>query len=85
MKQLLGWLKSQADQTIVIFDMPPVLSCDDVLAICPEIDSVLMVVAQGITDRVELEKAMDLLQDTEMLGVVLNQSKQEGRREAYAY
>ncbi len=61
------------------------LACDDVLAICPEIDSVLMVVAQGITDRVGLEKAMDLLQDTDMLGVVLNQSAEEGGYDAYLY
>jgi capsular exopolysaccharide synthesis family protein len=85
MRELFAWLKNQAEQTIVIFDMPPVLACDDVLAICSEIDAVLMVVSQGVTDRVGLEKAMDLLQDTDMLGVVLNQSAEAGGNDAYLY
>ena len=85
MKELLAWLRKQSDQTIVIFDMPPVLVCDDVLAISPEIDAVLMVVAQGQTDRKALEKAMDMLRDTEMLGVVLNKSSEHGGGDAYAY
>jgi len=85
MKELLAWLRNQPDQTIVIFDMPPVLVCDDVLAICPEIDSVLVVVAQGQTNRADLEKAMDLLRDTNLLGVVLNKSVEAGIGDAYGY
>jgi capsular exopolysaccharide synthesis family protein len=85
MKELLAWLRNQAEQTVVIFDMPPVLSCDDVLAICSEIDSVLMVVAQGTTDRAGLEKSMDLLQDSNMLGVVLNRSVETDGTDAYGY
>ncbi len=85
MRELLAWLKNQAEQTIVIFDMPPVLVCDDVLVVCSEIDAVLMVVSQGVTDRIGLGKAMDLLQDTDILGVVLNQSAEEGRNDAYLY
>jgi protein-tyrosine kinase len=85
MKDLLAWLRDQPEQTIVIFDMPPVLSCDDVLAICSEIDSVLMVVAQGTTDRLGLEKSMDLLQDTNILGVVLNKSVETDGIDVYGY
>lgn len=84
MKELLGWLENQPEETIVIFDMPPVLVCDDVLAICPEIDAVLMVAAQGLTDRSELEKAMQLLEESEIIGVVLNRSA-GGGSEAYGY
>jgi capsular exopolysaccharide synthesis family protein len=85
MKELLAWLKDQTGQAIVIFDMPPVLAHDDVLAICPEIDSVLMVVAQGNTNREQLEKATDLLQDTNFLGVVLNKSTHTRGSDSYGY
>ena len=85
MKQLLAWLRKQSDRTIIIFDMPPVLACDDVLAFCPEVDSVLLVVAEGQTDRDALEKTIGLLAETNLLGVVLNKSDELGDSEAYGY
>ncbi len=85
MKQLLAWLREQSDRTIIIFDMPPVLACDDVLAFCPDVDSVLLVVAEGQTDRVALEKTIGLLAETNLLGVVLNKSDELGDSEAYGY
>ena len=85
MRELLTWIQEQSGRTIVIFDMPPVLVDDDVLAFCPEIDAVLLVVSQGQTDRVSLEKAMDLLAETNMLGVVLNRCNERGIDNAYGY
>ena len=85
MKQLLAWLRKQSDRTIIIFDMPPVLACDDVLAFCPVVDSVLLVVAEGQTDRAALEKTIGLLAETNLLGVVLNKSDELGDSEAYGY
>jgi len=85
MKQLLAWLREQSDRTIIIFDMPPVLACDDVLAFCPVVDSVLLVVAEGQTDRAALEKTIGLLAETNLLGVVLNKSDELGDSEAYGY
>ena len=85
MKDLLAWLRNQSDRTIIIFDMPPVLVCDDVLAFCPDIDCILMVVAEGQTDRTALDKAMGLLAETNLLGVVLNKSNELGDSEAYGY
>ena len=72
MKDLLAWIRQHSDPAIVIFDMPPILAGDDVLAICPDIDAVLFVVAEGQTDRESLENAMSLLADSNLLGVVLN-------------
>lgn len=85
MKQLLAWIRQQSDREIVIFDMPPVLVDDDVLAFCPNIDAVLLVVSQGETDRVALEKAMDLLSETDLLGVVLNRCDESSGDSAYGY
>lgn len=85
MKELLEWLRVQSERTIVIFDMPPVLVDDDVLAFCPVVDAVLLVVAQGQTERALLEKAMSLLSETNLLGIVLNKSSESGGDNAYGY
>ena len=85
MKQLLTWIRQQSDRTIVIFDMPPVLVDDDVLAFCPEVDAVLLVVSQGQTDRLALEKAESLLAETNVLGVVLNRCNERTGDSAYGY
>lgn len=85
MKELVSWLRQQSDQSIIIFDMPPVLGCDDVLAFCPEVDAILLVVAQSITNREALEKTMGLLAEYELLGVVLNKSTELNGTDSYAY
>lgn len=84
MKSLLSAVREQPDNTIAIFDMPPVLACDDVLAFCPQVDAVLLVVAQGQTDRIALDKTMELLSEANLLGVVLNKSD-ESSGEYYGY
>jgi capsular exopolysaccharide synthesis family protein len=85
MKQLLEWLQQQSDRTIVIFDMPPIMASDDVLAFCPEVDAILFVATQGQTERDLLKKAMELLGDNNLLGVVLNKSDDTRDRDAYGY
>lgn len=85
MREFLARIREQSDRTIVIFDMPPVLAGDDVLAFCPEVDAVLLVVTQGITDRSLLEKAMVLLEETNLLGVVLNKSGEMAGENYYGY
>ena len=83
MRTLLDWLNNQGSETISIFDMPPVLSCDDVLAFAPYADALLMVVAEGKTDRVAVSRTMELLADRNLLGVVLNQSREAAAASSY--
>ncbi|MCG7864806.1 MAG: CpsD/CapB family tyrosine-protein kinase [Candidatus Thiodiazotropha taylori] len=78
MVQLVEDLKSRYPNRMVIFDMPPLLSCDDVIAFSPYIDSVMLVIEEGVTRKDELKRAIDLLGDTNMLGTVLNKSKASG-------
>ena len=85
MKELVTWLGGQPGKTVVIYDMPPVHAHDDVLAFCPNVDAILLVVAQGQTDRAALEQAMDLLSDYEMLGVVMNMSDERSAEGGYGY
>lgn len=85
MHELIAWTREQGDSTLTIFDMPPVLATDDVLAFCGYVDSVLLVVSQGITDRRELEETVQLLGDCELAGVVLNRSSHIVGDTAYSY
>jgi Mrp family chromosome partitioning ATPase len=83
MRSLLKWLREQGGQPLAIFDMPPVLSCDDVLAFYPLADALLMVASQGITNREGLARAVDMLTDCNLLGVVLNQSNEHNKASPY--
>ncbi len=83
MRVLLEWLSNQGSETISIFDMPPVLACDDVLAFAPYADAILMIVAEGKTDRMSVSRTMELIADRNLLGVVLNQSREKASVSAY--
>ncbi len=85
MKELVRQLGALSNKNIVIYDMPPVLVCDDVLAFYPNVDAILLVVAQGKTERKALEKTTSMLSGLEMLGVVLNMSNEHAGDEAYEY
>jgi protein-tyrosine kinase len=85
MRTLLGWLREQGPETITIFDMPPILACDDVLAFSPYADAILMVVAEGKTERSSLSRSMEMMGDRNLLGVVLNQSREKDSSTSYYY
>jgi len=83
MRDLLKWLKGQGGAPMAIFDMPPVLACDDVLAFYPSADALLMIASEGRTDREGLSRALDLLGDCNLLGVVLNRSRERSKVSPY--
>jgi len=74
MVDLTQQLSSEIPRRIVIFDMPPLLTSDDVLVFAPRVDGILLVVCEGITGRGSLAKTKELLGDTNLIGTVLNHS-----------
>jgi protein-tyrosine kinase len=65
--------------TVTIFDMPPMLTSDDVLAFLPNVDGVLLVVGGGATKAGEIEECERLMAEhTNFLGVVLNKAEDSG-------
>ena len=68
---------------IVIFDMPPLLASDDVLAFAPQFDSLLLVVSEGKSGRAMLRGAKEVLSEMNLLGVVLNRSKERNESAYY--
>src|SRR5487761_381597 len=74
MADFINTLEAQTPRRIVIFDMPPIMVSDDVLAFAPRVDSFLLVASQGLTARRTLANAREMLSELNVLGVVLNRS-----------
>ena len=74
MADFINALEAQTPRRIVVFDMPPIMMSDDVLAFAPRVDCFLLVVSQGHTARRTLANAKEVLAEMNLLGVVLNRS-----------
>jgi capsular exopolysaccharide synthesis family protein len=85
MTELLQALERETPRRIIIFDLPPLLASDDVLAFAPQADSILLVVAEGSTGRAALESAKETLSEMNLLGVVLNKSAETSEKDYYGY
>jgi protein-tyrosine kinase len=83
MLELVRALVSESPRRIVVFDMPPLLASDDVLAFAPQVDSFLLVVSQGWTARRSLASAQELLSELNVLGIVLNRSTEHNESRYY--
>lgn len=59
---------------VVIFDMSPILGCDDTIAFLPKVDCVLLVAASGGTRIDDLKEARRVLSAAPILGTVLNKA-----------
>ncbi len=83
LKSLVSDLKSRNPSNIVIFDMPPVLATDDVMAFLPQADAVLVVAAVGSSTTAEIAECEQQLDDANLLGIVLNKSNEPPERYYY--
>jgi len=84
MTDLLKSIETELPNHLVIFDMPP-LTYDDVLSFAPQVDCVLLVIAEGQTERADLTKAKELLEGMKLVGVVLNRSAERASKSYYYY
>lgn len=74
MLELLEYIKAMDPSVLIVFDLPPILSSDAVLAMAPHIDSLLLVVAEGKTPRTLVKRANQMIEDIPRVGTVLNRS-----------
>jgi capsular exopolysaccharide synthesis family protein len=77
MIELVNELKGRYPDRLILFDMPPLLGGDDVIAFSPYVDALLLVVEEGKTTRDELSNAFSLLDDSKILGTVLNKAQEK--------
>lgn len=80
---LMDELREHYEDRIVVVDLPPVLAADDVLALLPRVDCVLMVVGNGVSTKKEIEESMSRLAKFPLLGVVLNKDDAPVRNSYY--
>jgi len=83
MANIVRQLKGLGQKTITIVDLPPVLAGDDVIAFSPLVDALLLVVGQGRCRRDDLKETQELLKDSEVLGVVLNGTREKSAAAGY--
>ena len=77
-------LKAAFLPDVIVYDLPPMLVSDDVMAFVPHLDCVLLVAAAEQTRLDEVDKCeQDLAEATRVLGVVLNKCRYTG--EDYGY
>jgi protein-tyrosine kinase len=72
MRNLLQEFRRNYRSHIVILDLPPMLSGDDVIALLPEIDCVLLVAAVGISKASEIEECNRHLKSRHLVRLVVN-------------
>ena len=80
---LIQDLRDRYDSRIVIFDAPPVLNSDDAMVLIPQVDCFLLVVANGMSSKSEIEETMYHLPQEKLLGVVFNKADVEARNYYY--
>lgn len=74
MQDLVRLLSSDTEGCTVIFDFPPMLDADDMLAFSPNIDALLFIVAECETRRSDLQQAQGMIEELNVVGVILNKS-----------
>ena len=84
MLALVKELKERYPSRLIVFDMPPVLACDDVVAFSPYFDAALLIIEESGTPKKALEQAYSMLDKTNILGTVLNKSRNHGDK-GYGY
>ncbi len=74
--QLIDYVFSVDPNAVLLFDMPPLLLADDVLAVAPRVDGLLLVATEGKTKRHDLATAAELVEQFGLAGIVLNRSSE---------
>jgi capsular exopolysaccharide synthesis family protein len=72
--KIISGLRDHYPERIIIFDLPPITSVDDVIAVLPKVDCVLLVVGSGNSTKRELEESQRHLARSNLLGVVVNKA-----------
>jgi protein-tyrosine kinase len=76
MMKMMGEIRRAHPNPITVFDVPPVLAGADTLALSAHIDATLLLVEERKTTRDDLEHSLELLRDSNLIGIVLNKSRE---------
>ncbi len=86
MKDLVQELKSRYHDRYIIFDSSPVLVAADTISLTSHVDGVILVVQAARTSESDVKKAMGLIKNVHILGVVYNNVPEYiGKHSSYNY
>lgn len=71
---LIKDLRERYESRIIIFDLPSLLHSDDAISVLPQIDCILMVVANGMSTKREIEDSRRHLSKANVIGTVFNKA-----------
>ena len=85
MKRFIDEVKRKFD--IVIFDSPPLNAATDAIVIGTQVDSAIVVIRAGVTNRNIARQKLDLFKNVpaKVLGVILNGTSMEFGHDGYSY
>jgi capsular exopolysaccharide synthesis family protein len=75
MQTFLNDITGRYPNRIIIFDLPPLLRNDDALVFVPKADASLLVVEEGVTTPEEIERCLQLMDKSQVLGTILNKAR----------
>jgi Mrp family chromosome partitioning ATPase len=73
---LFDYIHSISSDPLILVDLPPILSTDDALVMAPKMDACMLVVSEGKSRRDSTAKAIDVLEEFTIAGIVLNKSSE---------
>lgn len=85
MERLVQNLKERYPERYVIFDSSPLIETADALILSKYVDGVILVIEAGKTQKSQIEKALRLLENRNLIGLVLNKGEIPERRKYYGY
>ena len=71
---LIKELRERYESRIIIFDLPSLLHSDDAISVIPQIDCILMVIANGMSTKREIEDSLRHLSKANLIGTVFNKA-----------
>jgi protein-tyrosine kinase len=83
MRRVLDTLRTRFDR--ILIDVPPVAPLADLHVLAPMVDGLLMIVRAGVTSKPAIERALAGLDQSKILGLVLNEAGSEGAEGYYNY
>ena len=83
MREFLQNVRKMYSSSTVIVDLPPILTSDDVIAILPHIDCVLLVTAVGQSRVAEIEECSRHLKSSPIVRVVVNKDTSPSANYSY--
>jgi capsular exopolysaccharide synthesis family protein len=75
MAEMVRELRSRYPDRLIVFDVPPILSGADTLALSSYMDATILLVEEYKTPRDDIERSCELLRHSNLLGIVLNKSR----------